>query len=188
MARREARFTSTPGTGVAEIATAGEGYFWGISIQVEDYTAGLIVSGIDQCRVWQFVLPFRAVVRQITSEVTTGGGGGKKYGVGLFDANGNLLLETGALDANVVAINTTAITAVTLEPGIYWQGQTTDSVTTQLRELSRGTSEVALMNDSGVIITDGTTGNAGVAGILPATMGALATNAVRQPAAVLFLP
>ena len=173
---------------VASVRTAGEGYFFGVSIQVEDIGVGVIVSGVDQCKVWQFVLPFRAVVRQISTEVTTAGGAGKKYGVGLFDVNGNLVLETGALDANTVQLNTTSITAVTLEPGIYWQGQTADTTTVQLRDLVRGSTEVSFLNASGTIIADGTTGNAGSVGTLPSTMGALVSNAVRQPAAVLFLP
>ncbi len=173
---------------VATVDTAGEGYFFGVSIEASDFGVGTIISGVDQCRAYQFVLPFRTVVRKITSEITTGGGASKKYGVGLFDVNGDLILETGALDANTTQILTTSITAVTLEPGIYWLGQTSDSATTAMRVVVRGTIERDIFINSGTIIFDATTSNAGSAGVLPSSMGSLVNNAVRQPGAVLFQP
>ena len=172
---------------VATVDTAGEGYFFGVSIALEDFDAGTIINSTDQVIAWQFVLPFRAVVRQITSEITTGGGASKLYGVGLYDIAGNRLLHTGALDANTTQILTTAITAVTLEPGIYWQAQTSDSATTAMRTNPWGTLEQSLLNDSGAILT-GKGANASSAGVLPATLGAVTAATVRKAAAVLFLP
>lgn len=172
---------------VAMVDTPGEGYLFGVSITLEDYGAGTIINAIDQVIVWQFVLPFRAVVRQITSEITTGGGASKLYGVGLYDISRNRLLHTGALDANTIQRLTTAITAVTLEPGIYWLAQTSDSISTAMRTIEWGSVELALLNDSGVIRT-GKAANASAAGVLPATLGIITAATVKKPAAVLFLP
>ena len=172
---------------VATVDTAGEGYFYGLTVAVSDGSGGLIISTVDDVYVWQFVLPFRQVVRQITSRVTTGGGASKLYGVGLYDIDGTRVVTTGALDANTTQINTTAITAVTLEPGVYWSAQTSDSATTQLLTFVFGSVETNILNDSGAIIV-GKGANGSSAGVLPATLGAVSAATARLPATVLYLP
>ena len=82
---------------VATVDTAAQGYFVGLEVFAGEGSSGTILIGVNETRVYQFVLPFRAVVRNITTEVTTGGAAGKKYGAGLYDASKNRLLHTGAL-------------------------------------------------------------------------------------------
>jgi hypothetical protein len=129
------------------------------------------VTAIDQTRVYQFVLPFRVTVGNIVSRVTTGGGAGKLYGIGLYNAAGSLVLETGALDANTVAISKTAITPVTLDPGPYFFAWTSDSTSTALSAFSVtvGGAADAILN-AGAVEKVGTAA-ASSAGVLPASMG-----------------
>jgi hypothetical protein len=168
------------------VDTAGEGYFVGISLYLALSGAGVATNGTTETRVFQFVLPFRAVVRNITTEVTTGGASGKKYGVGLYDIGGNRLLHTGALDAEAVARNVTSITAVTLEPGVYYQAQTTDDSNTQFRRLMTELGGIILLKDTGALV--GLAANTSSAGVLPATLGTVTANSDRLPIYSIFSP
>lgn len=169
------------GGGVAVVDTAGEGYFWGGVIYANTGGVATLVNAINLTRQFQFVLPWRQIVRGIRHEITTGGGSGKKFGMGLFDAAKNKLLETGALDANSTGVVTTAITAVTLEPGVYYFAWTSDSASTQARIFATSGNIGGLMD-----IRMGTA-NASSAGVLPATLGSLTPAGFNTPIA-LFLP
>ena len=170
---------------VATVDTADQGYFVGLSVHLADTGTAVIVAAIDQTRAYGFVLPFRVVVGNIVTEVTTGGGAGKKYGVGLYDVNGNLILETGTLDANTTQINSTSITAVTLEPGIYFHAQTSDSATTQLRTINFVSQEQDFLKQ-GSANQVGIASNTGSVGTLAATMGTLDGSTNRAPSYALY--
>lgn len=171
------------GGGVATVDTAGEGWFFGAVVHMyPQFANGGIFSGIEQTNTWQFVLPFRASVKTIVTEVTSGGGAGKKYGVGLYDVTKNLILETGALDGNTVQINVTTITQVILEPGIYWYAVTGDSTSIQLKRFD---PENTLLH--GIATPRQGTATNGSAGVLPATLGTI-TGVARAIPRGLFLP
>ena len=102
-------------------------------------SANAVVSAvIDRIGLFQFVLPFRATFNRIGTKVKTGGGAGKKYGVALFDKDLNLVVETGALDANTAQVNITTVALTTVEPGVYYLGQTSDSTSTQCSAVQIG--------------------------------------------------
>jgi hypothetical protein len=175
---------------IATVDTAGEGYFIGVGIQAFDSltATSTIVSANDQVRVFQFVLPFRAVVRNIVSQVGgTPGAGGSKYGMGLYDVDKNLLLETGALAADASGRIRTTITAVTLEPGVYFFAQTVDDSTATFLALNVAASPFDALNE-GTTKRVGSTANAASAGVLPATLGVITASTTRKPAFVLFEP
>ena len=171
---------------VATVDTAGEGYFFGISINFINPTGGVAIGSNDETRVYQFVLPFRVVVRKIITEVTIGGVAGKFYGVGLYDVNGTRVVTTGAIDAEAVAITTTTITAVTLEPGVYFQAQTSDDNATQFRRFPAVGEPLALINETGALI--GTAANTSTAGVLPATLGTITKSTTRVAIVAVFSP
>jgi len=169
------------------VDTADQGYFLGVQVfpaASSDTTAS--VTAIDQTRVFQFVLPFRVTVGNIVSRVTTGGGAGTFYGIGLYSAAGSLVLETGALDANTVAINKTAITPVTLAPGAYFFAWTSDSTSTALSAfvVTSGGATDAILN-AGSVEKVGTA-NASAAGVLPASMGTISALSIASIPLVSF--
>ncbi len=181
MAGRLPRVTGATGA----VTDTDIGYFVGVVINPYNPSGvGVIVTGVDQCRCVQFVLPFRAVVNQITTEVTTGGGASKKYGVGIYDRDSNLLVETGALDANTTQVNNTSVTATTLEPGVYFLAWTADTTTVQLRSLIFNTAIVANINSPATAKKIGTAANNGTNGVLPATLGTITAAIINSPYAV----
>ncbi len=179
------RLPRLPGV-VATVDTAGEGYFVGGTVTFGNQLAALLVTAIDQVAVFQFVLPFRAKVAQISWWVTTGGGSGKKLGIGIYDANKNLLLESGAVDGNTTGQAVVSITAVTLEPGIYWLAATSDSATTQVVTLEDSSTVGQILNKTATLF--GTAANAATAGVLPATLGTITAATTRAAIMAVFAP
>ncbi len=176
---------------VATVDTAGEGYFIGVGIYAPASLTGTgtIVSANDEVQVFQFVLPFRVVVRNIVTSVVTQAGAGKKYGVGLYDVDKNLVLETGAIagDGGTVK-NKTSITAVTLEPGVYYHAQTTDDAATlKMLGYSFSAAPQDVLNEQTEKRWAKAT-NTASAGVLPATLGDLTNVATRSPVFTSYEP
>lgn len=175
------RLPRLPGV-VATVATAGEGYFFGYTIAAPVKAVGTLVAAVDRVMAYQFVLPFRAIINRILTEVTTVGGAGKLYSVGLYDSSKNLLVHTGALDANTVQKNETSVTLITLEPGIYWFAQTADTTTVQARATTTDVSFPA----SATTVRHGRAANASSTGVLPATLGAVSFDLVAATLAMFY--
>ena len=171
---------------VATVDTAGQGYFIAVTVTIPTSASGVIVSAINQVRAFQFVLPFRAKVSKVATEVLTAGASGKKFGLGLYDKDKNLLLKTAALDANSQTVQSdTLATPVILEPGVYWFAQTSDDVATAFRVVLVGT---AFNAPNANIARTGTAANNASAGVLPATLGTITGDTTRNPAIVMFEP
>ena len=171
---------------VATVDTADQGYFFGGVVHWPTaLTVGLAVGVNDQIRTIQFVLPFRAVVRRIALEISTLSVG-DNLGVGLYDASGNLILESGAISTTTTGVKTASITAVTLEPGVYFHAETADNTTVQIRKVSISSNVRNLLN---AYATDkcGIAANTSTAGVLPATLGAI-TATTNVPSLVLYEP
>jgi len=177
--------TPVIGTGIATVDTAGEGYFLAFYVHATATATGVIVAA-DDVRASQFVLPFRAVINRILTDVTTGGGASSLYGVGIYSADGQTLLtETGALDADTVARNETTVTEVTFEPGVYWFAWTSDSGTLQMRRGSTAMSNSLLSFASSKRSV--LAGNSPISpGVLPASLGALTTGTTTSPPLAFF--
>ena len=170
---------------VATVDTAGEGYFLGFYVHATA-TSGAVVVVADDIRATQFVLPFRATVNRILTEVTFAGGASSLYGVGIYNADGQTLLaETGALDANTIAKNETTITQITFEPGVYWFAWASDSGTLKMRGGSTAMSNTLLQfatSKRSVVA-----GNSPVSpGVLNASLGALTGASPTAPPLGLF--
>ena len=161
---------------VATVDTAGEGYFIAVAIVPTPTDGNVIVSATNQTRAWQFVLPFRAKVSNVIADVVSAGAAGKKFGLGLYDKDKNLLFKTAALDANSATVQSdTLASSVILEPGVYWFAATCDDAATQFRVLKIGTmAPFELLNEN--TVRGGTAANAGSAGVLPATLGTIAAS------------
>ena len=182
------RLPRLPGV-VATLDTAGEGYFVGVSVVLTNTPGtGEAVSVADQVRAFQFVLPFRAVVRKITTEVTTLEAG-QLYNVAIFSADRNtLLVETGALTTASAAVIETSVTAVTLEPGVYWFAQTADTSTTVVfRTIGFGAVQINWLN-AGSVEKGGVAANTSSSAVFPSTLGAISASTAKTPIAAVFSP
>ena len=163
------RLPRLPGV-VATVDTAGQGGFAGIYIYPQGgAAAGAVFSVANTTYCVNMVLPFRCVVGQVNSEVTTLQVG-KLYGFGLYDMNGDPIVVTPAISSTTTGVKTTATTAtVTVEPGPYWFCWSADSVGIQLMRLNLTNF---IQSDSAAPILF-TAANDSVAGVLPATLGTL---------------
>ena len=169
MAGRLPRVTGATGS----VDTAGEGGFYTPTIfQAGDTgTAQTQVTSNNQVQVTQFVLPFRAVVGQLTFEVTTASASGL-FGVGLYDKDKNLLLKSLGISTTAAEFKTESLaSSVTLEPGVYFVAFTVDNTTARSRTNVSGTMRT-FPNEAGNI-RNGVAANAGSSGVLPATLGAI---------------
>ena len=148
----------------------------------------LINTAVNETRVFEFVLPFRATISKVVSEVRVLETG-KFYGVGLYDVNGNLVVRTAALSLDSIGIQeSNLVTPATLEPGVYYLAQTTDATGTgALRGLTSNSATLAIMNE-GAENRAGAAANDGTAGVLAATMGAVSASQATMPAEVFFKP
>ena len=180
------------GTVMPTVDTADQGYFFGFVVQ--NPAAAVLTSGAsfvgtaNQVEVFQFVLPFRVVVGNIVSEIRGAGAAGKKYSVGLYTAAKDLLVHTGALAADAIAVNKTAISpTVTVEPGVYYFAQTTDDAATVSTRIDTSTLSTDLLLE-GSSPKIGRAANASVAGVLPATLGTITSGITRNPIVVIFEP
>ena len=158
---------------VATVDTAGEGGFLGGIIYPNSAALGTETLGsANDVHVYQFVLPFRAVIRTIGFEVFTLEVG-KLAGFGLYDVNGNRLVHTGAVSTTTTGRKFTSVTAVTVEPGVYFLAWTADGTTfAYITQLNVSTGTLGnFWNQSATRI--GVAANPSVAGVLPATLGAI---------------
>lgn len=172
---------------VPTISVAGQGFVLLPTTVPHTLTVSAITSGVNQTRAYQFVLAIGITFTEIITEITTGGAAGKFYGVGIYDKDKNLIVETGALDAEAVAINSTTVAATTLRRGeTYWLAQTTDDSATVAR--SFGSTFVDVWDLANKNTARAGTGNAGSAGVLPAMLGTITPSVARFPMATLLEP
>ena len=168
---------------VGVIDTTGEGGFYSGTIWAPA-GAGTTqtMSSANEVVVYQFPLPFRVVIGRITFNVNTLEAG-KVVGVGLYDKDGNRLVHTGAISVAGTGIKSTTVTAVTLEPGIYFHAWTADGTTVAVfaaAAISDGTA--GSMSQQGTPAKVGVAANASSTGVLPATLGVVTnSNSFKLP-------
>ena len=169
---------------VATVDTAGEGGFFGGLPFGGKGVAGTTLGANDRVRVHQFVLPFRTIIRNIVFDIEVASASGL-CSVGLYDVGKNLFVHTGAISTTTDEIKNTAVTAVTLEPGIYYLAWTGDNNTFKLTSLSIGDAAMQPLRINGTKV--GRAANSSSSGVLPATLGAITVENINVPA-VYFEP
>ena len=173
---------------VATVDMAREGGFLGGILYPNSSSAATeTLNNANDVHVYQFVLPFRAVVRNITFNVFTLEAG-KFAGFGLYDVDGNRLVHTGAVSVAGTGDKSTAVTAVTIEPGVYFLAWTADGTTfAYTTQLNISTGIMADMwNQNATRI--GVAANASSAGVLPATLGTITAQVTVVLPIVFFEP
>ena len=171
---------------VATVDTAGEGYFIGAAVHLVS-TGVLEPAGVaNQVLVYQFVLPFRATIREVITEVTTLVAA-SLYSCGIYTPDGNtLLINSGTFNGATTGIKSNVIAAVTLDPDVYLFAQTANTTTTLVTR-SLNLSLPCILLTGGAVVRCATAANASAAGVLPATLGAL-TSTTRMPMMAVFSP
>ena len=156
---------------VATVDTAGEGGFFGFLVNTPQTSNSVVITTVaDRVLVTQFILPFRVVVRNIVVDITTLEVG-KLAGFGLYDAAKNLAVDSGAISTTTTGVKTVSITAVTIEPGVYYVAWTCDGIVAKSRFASNGSFYINMVNENAT--RTARAANASSSGVLPATLGAL---------------
>ena len=170
---------------VATVDTADQGFLSSSIMHGGQAIAdAAVVAGANEVRVLQFVLLFRITIGQLSFQVTTLDAG-NFVGTGIYSADRNtLLLESGGVSTTTTGVKVTALgSPVTLEPGIYWQADTVDSTTVQMRKTSMNSMDTLF--NAQTLKKMGIAANASIAGALPATLGAI-TAAAQSPIYVIY--
>ncbi len=182
--------------------TANQGYFFGVTITAPTSDGATAALTANQMKVYQFVLPFGITVNNLTFEVTSASGtcsGICHANLGLYDAAcGNLLAQTGVMTSggtpNINAAGTYTVSIqngsgatgnVTLAPGVYWLAYTSDSSSLLLRAAALTSHAMNFLTNQNAKLA-AVAGNAGSAGVFPASCGALTTATTSVPPMVLF--
>ena len=178
------RLPRFPGV-VATVDTAGEGGFFAPTNMPQTDTSTAADTGADQVRVIQFVLPIRAVVRNVVFEVVTLSAGGLAS-VGIYDKDSNRLLHSGAISTATTGVKSGVVSpSVTLEPGVYFLAWTFDNTTARFRGVLP-TGFLTLLSKNAT--RTGFAANASVSGVLPATLGTITLSTGMTPAIGYFEP
>jgi hypothetical protein len=158
-------------------STSGQGGFFGPGLSGwggwNFNTNVSLVNVTNEVRVCQFLLPYSITIRKI-SVYHSGGLVGNHAFFGIYNASGNLLVDSGQLTSvsSPAIISVTLGAAVVLSPGTYYLAQSSDT-TSQWQTLGLNTTGFAVdlfnnnANRAGVA-ANGTSGTA-----LPATLGAI---------------
>ena len=94
--------------------------------------------------------------------------------VGIYDASGTKLIDSGTFDVGSTGFKQNSFTSVTLQPGIYSFAWSCDGIVAQCRFISIGLGIVAASyTNQGTAIRRGRGSNAMAAGVLPSTLGTL---------------
>jgi hypothetical protein len=156
----------------AMVANSDQGYFVPTSTIPTTQLAGAIVASNNQVRVLQVVLPFKITVAKITAAVTTLAAG-STCDVGMYSVDGTTkLINAGGFSGAAVATVTTSVTPVTLNPGPYYFAWTCSDATVGFRGIGFSTEMGNILNNQ-TVKKVGTAANAGSAGVLPSSLGAI---------------
>lgn len=130
----------------------------------------------NQVALIRVYMPSAITVSLITFSVLSSDAG-KFWGVGLYDLDGNLILDSGPVvmpaSPLINQMLHSSISPVTIGSGIYWMASSTNSPSSTLRSVSTPSASTNLLNDGVAIL--GAAANPSVAGQLPATTGAITT-------------
>ncbi len=165
------------------------GGFFGMTIWPPTSTGGFtgIAGAINQVVVWQFVLPFAAVVNKVTVSVFNSAVG--QGDVGIYSLTGQRLIYTnGGINMNVAGGQTVSIVGgpITMPAGIYYLAQVASVITGTIQMVCLNAPWLIVMTNNVGTTHSATAANAASAGILPATLGGLTLQQLVPPVLAFF--
>lgn len=169
------------------LTTAGQGYFLGGGFDIGDTLTGGTTIAANTVRAVQFVLPFKITIRTVSARASAAGGAGTLFAVGIYDVNGNKLIDSGTFNGNNIATRqSNAIAAVTLNPGVYFYAWTATSAAIAVAAF------IVNMNPNTEVTGFGVgpfiANNGSAAGVLPATLGGISGYVATNVWIALFQP
>ena len=152
----------------------GQTFFYGSRVYRFDgvFTQGLAVN---ECRVQLFPLPFDITVQKLTVEIT-GSDAGKVGSVGLYDINGNLVVNSGTFSVATTGFKTQTFTPVKLPKGMYYLAITSNGGPSYRAHLSNSWFSILNQNSAKNGKGTNTTG-----GALNQTLGTITAGTLLAP-------
>lgn len=176
--------------GVANVATANQGYFFSVEVfpnQSNLSTNATPASSAQGLQVFQFVLPFMITVRRITINVTTLLAA-STVTMGIYSADGTTkLVDSGTFDSSTTGVKTNTITPVVLPANPYYFAQSASSNATVTVVSSNTFGTFINFLNAQAVKKVGTAANPAIAGVLPASLGAVSAATINY-ALALFEP
>jgi hypothetical protein len=167
------------GGGGVVFDTPGEGGFFSAGMKMQDAllfevtTGPIACTAIGQVLAWQFTLEASYTISFVAGAIYTGISG-QTCNFGIYDADLNLMIDSGPLSAASSVVISTPITSVTLPPGTYWFAASCTSASVFFETFNSTITPAKLM------LAQGTTPRVayssesmGAGPSLPATLGTL---------------
>lgn len=173
--------------GTANLSNPGSGYVFlpGITIPNVSGLNTAVAGTANQVRVVQFVLPTPVTARKMTVNISTPSAGQSVY-VGVYSAAGAKLLEAALSCATLNGTTTTLASPVTLAAGTYFYAYSASNTTCAITGVPLGTSFANMMQKNAVRLA--TSANLVSGGVMPATLGTLASSSPSTTPVVLLEP
>lgn len=171
-------------------STAGQGFFWGGSgsdLPAAAATTTAVISSNNQIMVFQFIIAFAITVRNVTVRINSANSG-KFCGCGIYDINGNLLIDSGRFDQTT--LNTTLANSlpspVVLPPGTYYFAYSQDSTNASTAGYTTLATQFIILNGTSAVRRAFATNSWSSSTGFPPTLGALTQSAAGSFPLVLF--
>lgn len=168
--------------------TADKGYFisagilGGLNVATQ---SGAVVTNPNDVRVIHFYLATSLKVGHVSITVAAAGAVGSTVAVGIYDANGNKLLDSGTFIGGSATTQTLAIPMFSLNPGIYFFAQSASTPTTLTTQNITSSSNITALLNSQTVKKWGTCANSATgAGVLPTVCGSITALGYNPVAAV----
>lgn len=124
---------------------------------------------------WRFYIDHNITVTELTFHLATASAGGL-ISFGVYSSDGNtLLINTGTISTTATGTKRTTFSAIVLSAGFYWLAWTADNSTCRPAGIQNGANFLAVLNGGGSSFQQGTAGNASALGVLPTTLGGVAS-------------
>ncbi len=141
-----------------------------VPITLAGLNVNQVVAVANDVHCWRFFIGAPLAVIRIVAYLGTASAGGF-CGFGVYSADGNArILTSGAVSTTAGGVKSIAASA-TIGPGWYILATTHDNVVSALRSVNNDATADIVLNDT--TVQKGVAANASVAGVLPATLGAL---------------
>lgn len=188
--------TSLSSSAQARFSTVGGGGFWvpgyiDVLGWSDDVSTATIVINSNEVRVRQFILQSSFTIGHITTLLESGPYSPYlpvTFNFGIYDASGNLLLDSGAFNgasSMIGTVQTNSITSVTLCPGTYYYAQTASSSSVSPAGLGgNGYLPEVFTIANATTARFALAANSAASGALPSTLGALTAESISGAASI----
>lgn len=170
-------------TSGGNFVTAGQAFFWGPGLLGPQFgqSQSTLSFGGNTVYAYKFMLESTFTIRNCSYIWHGNIGSNTGINFGIYDVNGNLLLDSGPFDVStaVDTVNTHTFGGVTFQPGVYYFAEAIDNAGLSAPNLTflpspTGAAMAKLINAVATnAVTAANSKTAGTSGAMPATLGAL---------------